>query len=644
LLRHFGVHDLVAFGCDTLPASIAAAGALLQYVKDTQQSALPHIQGIRLERHEDVIALDAASRRNLELDFHPSGRVDFTLFGILDRTVTAMGGRLLRRWLHRPLRDQGELNARHDAMALLLDDGVFREIRENLRSVGDIERIVSRIALKTARPRDLTTLRLTLTTLPDLNGLIGTLESPLMQRLCMTLQPQPELAELLQRAIIENPPMLIRDGGVIAEGYHAELDELRHLSQNHEQFLIDLEQRERERTGIATLKVGYNRVQGFYLELSRTQSDKVPVEYVRRQTLKGVERYITPELKSFEDKVLGARERSLVFEKALYEALLDLLGGRLEGLQSLAQGLAELDVLSNLAERAETMALVRPELTDQVGIRITAGRHPVVESVLDTPFVPNDLELTPDRRMLIITGPNMGGKSTYMRQSAVIVLLAHIGSFVPAERAVIGPIDRIFTRIGASDDLASGRSTFMVEMTETAHILHHATPHSLVLMDEIGRGTSTFDGLSLAWAAADHLAREIRALTLFATHYFELITLPEECAGVANVHLDAAEHRDGVVFLHAVKEGPANQSYGLQVAALAGVPPKVVQRAREKLMQLERQVVAENPARQQTRQLDLFEMAPASPVLDLLESIDPDAITPRQALEWLFQLKSLVRQ
>jgi DNA mismatch repair protein MutS len=644
LLRHFGVHDLVAFGCDTLPASIAAAGALLQYVKDTQQSALPHIQGIRLERHEDVIALDAASRRNLELDFHPSGRVDFTLFGILDRTVTAMGGRLLRRWLHRPLRDQGELNARHDAMALLLDDGVFREIRENLRSVGDIERIVSRIALKTARPRDLTTLRLTLTTLPDLNGLIGTLESPLMQRLCLTLQPQPELAELLQRAIIENPPMLIRDGGVIAEGYHAELDELRHLSQNHEQFLIDLEQRERERTGIATLKVGYNRVQGFYLELSRTQSDKVPVEYVRRQTLKGVERYITPELKSFEDKVLGARERSLVFEKALYEALLDLLGGRLEGLQSLAQGLAELDVLSNLAERAETMALVRPELTDQVGIRITAGRHPVVESVLDTPFVPNDLELTPDRRMLIITGPNMGGKSTYMRQSAVIVLLAHIGSFVPAERAVIGPVDRIFTRIGASDDLASGRSTFMVEMTETAHILHHATPHSLVLMDEIGRGTSTFDGLSLAWAAADHLAREIRALTLFATHYFELITLPEECAGVANVHLDAAEHRDGVVFLHAVKEGPANQSYGLQVAALAGVPPKVVQRAREKLMQLERQVVAENPARQQTRQLDLFEMAPASPVLDLLESIDPDAITPRQALEWLFQLKSLVRQ
>ena len=641
LLRQFAVHDLVAFGCDSLPAAISAAGGLLQYVQDTQQSALPHVQGIRLERHEDVISLDAASRRNLELDFHPSGRLDFTLYGILDRTVTAMGGRLLRRWLHRPLRDQSQLNDRFDAIALMLEDGRFRELRECLRSVGDIERIVSRIALKSARPRDLTTLRLALNSLPGVHTLIGTLEAPLLQRLGSSLQPQPELADLLGRAIVDNPPMLIRDGGVIAQGYHAELDELRHLSQNHDQYLVDLELHERERTGIATLKVGYNRVQGFYLEVSRIHADKVPVEYVRRQTLKGAERYITPELKSFEDKVLGARERSLAFEKALYDELLELLGVRLEELQLLAQGLAELDVLANLAERAESMEWVRPELTDQPGIRILAGRHPVVESVLETPFVPNDVELTPDRRMLIITGPNMGGKSTYMRQAAVIVLLAHVGSYVPADQAVIGPIDRIFTRIGAADDLASGRSTFMVEMTETAHILHHATPQSLVLMDEIGRGTSTFDGLSLAWAAAEQLVREIRAMTLFATHYFELITLPEECAGAANVHLDAAEHRDGVVFLHAIKEGPANQSYGLQVAALAGVPPKVVKRAREKLMMLERQVVTESPARQHTQQLDLFELTPANPALELLEAIDPDELTPRQALELLFRLKSL---
>lgn len=642
LLAQLGVHDLAAYGCDELPGAIAAAGALIQYVRDTQQSALPHIQGIRLERHEEVIALDAASRRNLELDFHPSGRIEFTLFGILDRTVTAMGGRLLRRWLHRPLRDQSELHGRYDAIAWLQENGLYREIRNDLRSVGDVERIVSRIALKTARPRDLATLRLALSSLPGLHALLESLDIPLLQQMSVTIQPQPELADLLQRAIIDNPPMLIRDGGVIAEGYHAGLDELRHLSQNHEQYLIDLEQRERKRTGIATLKVGYNRVQGFYLELSRHQAGKVPVEYVRRQTLKGVERYITPELKAFEDKVLGSRERSLAFEKALYDELLELLGRRLDVLQSLAQGLAELDVLANLAERAGAMAWVRPQLTGEVGIRITAGRHPVVESVLEMPFVANDLELTPDRRMLIITGPNMGGKSTYMRQAAVIVLLAHVGSFVPAEQAVIGPIDRIFTRIGASDDLASGRSTFMVEMTETAQILHQATSNSLVLMDEIGRGTSTFDGLSLAWAAADHLAREIRALTLFATHYFELITLPEECDGVANVHLDAAEHRDGVVFLHAVKAGPANQSYGLQVAALAGVPPKVVKRAREKLLMLERQAYTDGPARNQTRQLDLFDIVPVSPALELLESIDPDAVTPRQALDLLFKLKSLL--
>ena len=641
LLRHFGVHDLAAFGCDALPAAIAAAGGLLQYVRDTQQSALPHIQGIRLERHEDVISLDAASRRNLELDYHPSGRSELTLFGVLDRTVTAMGGRLLRRWLHCPLRDTTELDGRFDAIGLLQNQRRYQDLRDRLRSVGDIERIVSRIALKSARPRDLTTLRLALISLPELHALLVEQESALLQRLTGALQPQPALTDLLQRAIIEQPPVLIRDGGVIADGYDAELDELRHLSQNHEQYLLDLEQRERDRTGIANLKVGYNRVQGFYLELSRTQADRVPAEYVRRQTLKGVERYITPELKSFEDKVLGARERSLAHEKALYDALLDSLGGQLVTLQRTAQALAELDVLTTLAERAVALNWVRPELSPEPGLCIVAGRHPVVESVLDTPFVPNDLELTADRRMLIITGPNMGGKSTYMRQAAVIVLMAHIGSFVPAERAMIGPVDRIFTRIGASDDLASGRSTFMVEMTETAHILHHATPISLVLMDEIGRGTSTFDGLSLAWASAEHLARTLRAFTLFATHYFELITLPDECPGVSNVHLDAVEHRDGVVFLHAVKDGPANQSYGLQVAALAGVPGSVVKRARQKLAALEQQAYAGKPAAMHSQQLDLFETPAPHPALDMLTSIDPDAVTPRQALELLFQLKAL---
>jgi DNA mismatch repair protein MutS len=642
LLRQFGVHDLAGFGCNDLPAAIGAAGALLQYVRDTQQSSLPHLQGIRVETQEDVIVLDAASRRNLELDVHPSGRHDLTVFGVLDRSVTAMGGRLLRRWLHRPLRDQQVLSARYNAIGLLLDNARYRDVRDQLRSVGDIERIASRIALKSARPRDLSTLRLALCSLPALQASLSRLDEPLLLALRDRIREQPELADLLERAIIDNPPVLIRDGGVIAEGYHPELDELRNLSQNNERYLLEMEQRERERTGLANLKVGFNRVQGFYLELSRSQADKVPTEYVRRQTLKGVERYITPELKSFEDKVLGARERSLSFEKALYDALLDRLGEHLAELQLCAQGLAELDVLTTLAERADSLGFTPPELSQHPGIHIRAGRHPVVESVLETPFVPNDLDFSPDRRMLIITGPNMGGKSTYMRQAAVIVLLAHIGSYVPAEQAVIGPVDRIFTRIGASDDLASGRSTFMVEMTETAHILHNATSSSLVLMDEIGRGTSTFDGLSLAYAAAEHLAREIRAYTLFATHYFELITLPDECPGVCNVHLDAVEHQDGVVFLHTVKEGPANQSYGLQVAALAGVPQKVVKRARKKLHSLEKQSYEDRrPISEAKQQLDLFAEPPNSAALELLKTIQPDEVTPRQALDLLFTLKRL---
>lgn len=640
LIRHFNVHDLTAFGCQNMPATLAAAGALLEYVKETQQSALPHIEGMRLERHEDLIALDAASRRNLELDYHPSGRVDLTLFGVLDCTVTAMGGRLLRRWLHQPLREQAILSARHDAIDSLLGQGAMGGVRDHLRAIGDIERIVARIALRSARPRDLVTLRLALDALPAFQTLLSPLEATLLQDLRRALAPQALLLDLLQRAIIDQPPVLIRDGGVIREGYHPELDQLRRLSLHQDQFLLDLEQREREKTGLSNLKVGFNRVQGFYLELSRTQADRVPQEYVRRQTLKGVERYITPELKAFEEQVLGARERALAFEKTLWEALLDRLAEDLMALKLIGEGLAELDVLGTLAERADSLNFHRPTFTQEPGISIKGGRHPVVESVLDHPFVPNDLELSKQRRMLIITGPNMGGKSTYMRQTAVIVLLAHIGSFVPAEQAVMGPIDRIFTRIGASDDLANGRSTFMVEMTETAHILHHATPKSLVLMDEIGRGTSTFDGLSLAFATAEHLARVTGSMTLFATHYFELIQLPEEVPEVANVHLDAAEHHQGIVFLHAVKEGPANQSYGLEVAALAGVPKSVVKKAREKLRALEAQTLQRSVAPRQGQQLDLFRDMIKDPALLLLDGVDPEEMTPREALDLLFEMKA----
>jgi DNA mismatch repair protein MutS len=640
LIRHFNVHDLTAFGCQNMPATLAAAGALLEYVKETQQSALPHIEGMRLERHEDLIALDAASRRNLELDYHPSGRVELTLFGVLDRTVTAMGGRLLRRWLHQPLREQGILSARHDAIDSLLGQGAMGGVRDHLRAIGDIERIVARIALRSARPRDLVTLRLALDALPAFQTLLTPLEAPLLQDLRRALAPQALLLDLLQRAIIDQPPVLIREGGVIREGYHPELDQLRRLSLHQDQFLLDLEQREREKTGLSNLKVGFNRVQGFYLELSRTQADRVPQEYVRRQTLKGVERYITPELKAFEEQVLGARERALAFEKTLWEALLDRLAEDLMALKQIGEGLAELDVLGTLAERADSLNFHRPDFTQEPGISIKGGRHPVVESVLDQPFVPNDLELSQQRRMLIITGPNMGGKSTYMRQTAVIVLLAHIGSFVPADQAVMGPIDRIFTRIGASDDLANGRSTFMVEMTETANILHHATPRSLVLMDEIGRGTSTFDGLSLAFATAEHLARVTGSMTLFATHYFELIQLPEEVPEVANVHLDAAEHHQGIVFLHAVKEGPANQSYGLEVAALAGVPKSVVKKAREKLRALEAQTLQRPVEPRQGQQLDLFRDMIKDPALLLLDAVDPEEMTPREALDFLFEMKA----
>jgi len=642
LCEQFGSRDLTGFGCAELALAIGAAGALLQYVQHTQRSALPHLAGLSVEPRDEAVLLDAATRRNLEIDLSLSGRPEHTLAGVMDRTCTAMGGRLLRRWLGRPLRDHRQVAARHDAIGQLMDSGVDARLREPLAAIGDLERILARVALRSARPRDLAVLRDSLAQLPALQAALGPFTDGLLAELKAGLGDQGEVVDLLGRAIIANPPQLIRDGGVIASGFDTYLDELRDLSANADGFLLELEGRERERTGIATLKVGYNRVHGYYIETGRSHSERIPAEYVRRQTLKGAERYITPELKGFEDQVLSSRERALAREKALYEGLLDALAEHLAALQACADAVAHLDVLANLAERARTLDWARPRLTEEPGITITAGRHPVVEQVLETPFIANDAQLDERRRLLVITGPNMGGKSTYMRQTALIALLAYAGSFVPASTAELGPVDRIFSRIGAADDLAGGRSTFMVEMEETANILHNATEHSLVLMDEIGRGTSTFDGLSLAWACAVELATRIRALTLFATHYFELTTLPEEHAGIANLHLEAVEHGETIVFLHAVRDGPANQSYGLQVAALAGVPRAVIARARGRLRELEQ--AARQHTEQGATQLSLALADPPSPAVDELKALDPDSLSPRAALDALYRLKSLVAQ
>jgi DNA mismatch repair protein MutS len=643
VLKQFNALDLKGYGCNDLPAAIAAAGALLQYIKDTQQSALPHIQGISAESSSDSIVLDAASRRNLELDFHPTGQTEFTLLGVLDKTATAMGSRCLRRWLNRPLRDHQILKHRYACISSLLDGKLYKDVQIHLRRVGDIERISSRIALKSARPRDLLVLRNTLAVLPDLQTVLACCDNPHLTLLLQNIGEYPALLALLQQAIVENPPVLIRDGGVIAAGYNQELDELRNLSQNADQYLLDMESRERASTGISTLKVNYNRVHGYYIEISHLHADKIPPHYTRKQTLKGAERYITEELKAFEDKVLSAKEKSLSFEKALYDQLLTQIAVDLLPLQQCAAALAELDVLTNFAERSYTLNLAQPTLSsDRPGIHIEGGRHLVVEQVSDTPFVANDLSLSNKRRMLVITGPNMGGKSTYMRQAALIVLIAHIGCYVPAKNLICGPIDKIFTRIGASDDLASGRSTFMVEMSETANILHNATANSLILMDEIGRGTSTFDGLSLAWACADYLAKETKAFTLFATHYFELTTLVDEQKTIANVHLDAMEHGDKIIFLHAVKDGPANQSYGLQVASLAGVPRSVIEKAKIKLRYLEDKAYMEQRVESGTNQLDLFASQESHPAITLLEDVNPDELSPKQALELVYRLRGMV--
>jgi DNA mismatch repair protein MutS len=643
LNTQFQTHDLQGFGCDSLPLAIGAAGCLLQYVKDTQRGNLPHIRSMSPENRSESVILDAATRRNLEIDMNLTGGDTNTLYSVMDRGVTAMGSRLMRRWLHRPLTDTTILQARHGAIRALCNNYLYETVRDALKPIGDMERILTRVALRSARPRDLTRLLSSLQALPLLRSELSHCDSPRLASLSQQAAEYPALCELLERAIIENPPVIIREGGVIANGYDEALDELRQISTNAGDFLLEIEKREREATGISTLKVGYNRVHGYYIEISRSQSDRAPTEYIRRQTLKNAERFITPELKEFEDKALSSKSRALAREKGLYEDLLELLNEQLAPLQDTAEAVSEIDVLANLTERADNLSLCQPEFCQEEIFEVVAGRHLVVEQVLEEPFIANDTLLSEQRRMLLITGPNMGGKSTYMRQNAVIALLAHIGSYVPANSTKLAPIDRIFTRIGSSDDLASGRSTFMVEMTETANILHNATPRSLVLMDEVGRGTSTFDGLSLAWAAAVQLAQSVKAFTLFSTHYFELTSLPEQCSTMANVHLDATEHQDHVVFLHNIQEGPANRSFGLQVAKLAGVPAPVLQAAKEKLHELERSAILNGPAEAASKlspaQNDLFSRTEPHPVVDELTELNVDDLSPRQALEKLYELK-----
>ncbi len=646
LTRQFATRDLSAYGLDALPAATCAAGALIEYARATQGKSIAHVTTLAIESESAYVALDPATRRNLELSETIRGEPAPTLMSLLDTCATSMGSRLLHHALHHPLRDRARIRERLAAVALLAEEGgasACETLRAELKACVDVERITARVALKSARPRDLSGLRDTLALLPQLSAQVAALDAPRLQILATEVRPLENAATLLAHAIQPEPAAVVREGGVIADGYDAELDELRAIHNNCGQFLLDLESRERIRTGIANLKVEYNRVHGFYIEVTRAQSDKVPDDYRRRQTLKNAERYITPELKAFEDKAMSAQERALAREKLLYDQLLDELAPEIPALQRVASALAELDLLATFAERAQTLDFIAPELVDAPLIEIEAGRHPVVEAQIDN-FIANDARLAPERQMLLVTGPNMGGKSTYMRQVALIALLAHCGSFVPAKRARIGPVDQIFTRIGAADDLAGGRSTFMVEMTEAAYILHHATPASLVLMDEIGRGTSTFDGLALAWAIARHLLEANKSLTLFATHYFELTRLAQDFRQLANVHLDAVEHKDHIVFLHSVEEGPANQSYGLQVAQLAGVPPSVIRAARKHLLQLEQEGASRG------RQPDLFAM-PASPepepvvdpaLRDELRQIDPDTLTPKQALEALYALKKML--
>ncbi|MHB1115389.1 DNA mismatch repair protein MutS [Sideroxydans sp.] len=639
LCQQFGTRDLAGFGCDDFTVGLEAAGALLGYAKLTQGQSITHIRSAQVYHADEYVRMDAATRRNLEITQTLRGEPAPTLLSLLDTCATNMGSRLLAHWLHHPLRNRDVLRARLDAVDEL--DEKYSAVHQQLKPSVDVERITARIALKSARPRDLSGLRDTLKQLPELHNTLAGISAPRLQQLSKELKADSALVDLLQNTIKDEPSSVLREGGVIADGYDADLDELRGIQSNCGDFLLALEKRERERTGIDKLKVEYNRVHGFYIEVSTANADKVPDDYRRRQTLKNVERYITPELKAFEDKALSANDRALAREKHLYDQLLDTLAPSIPQLQTIAAAIAELDVLATFAERAATLNFCAPQFSDDAQIQIKQGRHPVVEAQVDT-FTPNDTALGDARRMLLITGPNMGGKSTYMRQVAIITLLAHVGCFVPAQEAVLGEIDQIFTRIGASDDLASGRSTFMVEMTEAANILHNATEKSLVLVDEIGRGTSTFDGLALAYAIARHLLELNRSYTLFATHYFELTRLAEEFKQLANVHLAAVEHQHSIVFLHSVNEGAASQSYGLQVAALAGVPGSVIRSAKKQLVKLEQNSAAQNP------QGDLFAAVPEAPepeehpLLSALRDLQPDEMSPKEALEKIYQLINLV--
>ncbi len=644
LTEHFGTRDLAGFGVEATPVALAAASALYDYARATQRQSLAHVTGLTVERESEYLRLDAATRRNLELSETLRGEASPTLLSLLDSCVTSMGSRWLRHALHHPLRDRSEPAARHEAVAELIGDGdghAAASVRSALRGVADVDRITARIALRSARPRDLSALRESLSRLPALASALATASGTRLVAIASALALPPGAHELLSAAIAAEPAAMVRDGGVIAAGFDAELDELRDIQTNCGEFLMALEARERERSGIAGLKVEFNKVHGFYIEVSRANAERVPDDYRRRQTLKNAERYITPELKAFEDKALSAQERALAREKQLFDEVLEHLAAHIPALQHIARALATLDGLAAFAEAALRHGYVRPTFASQAGLRIEGGRHPVVERQVEN-FIRNDARLAPTRRMLMITGPNMGGKSTFMRQVALICLLAHVGSFVPADAAELGPLDAIFTRIGASDDLASGRSTFMVEMTEASAILHGATEHSLVLMDEIGRGTSTFDGLALAFAIARQLLEKNRSLTLFATHYFELTRLNADYPECANVHLDAVEHGHRIVFLHALEEGPASQSYGIEVAALAGIPAGVVRDAKRRLRALENREIGTGP------QADLFACLPepestplSHPVLTALAELDPDALSPREALEHLYTLKRL---
>ena len=656
LTRHFKTKDLSGFGCENMPLAIQAAGCLLQYAKETQRNQLPHISNLKKETRSDSIILDAASRKNLEIDTNLTGDKTFTLSWVMDNCQTAMGSRLLRRWLNKPLQCRETLNTRLDAVSALIEDYNFDPLQSVLKQLGDIERILTRVALRSARPRDLSRLRDTITLLPAIQAELKKHTSEGLIRISAEISEHPEIVSLLFNAIIENPPVVIRDGGVIKEGFDQELDELRNISENAGQFLLDLELREKELTGLSTLKVGYNRVHGYYIEISKAQSDKAPEAYIRRQTLKNAERFITPELKIFEDKALSSKSRALSREKALYEQIVDTLNVDLRKLQTCAQGISELDVISNFSQKAQSLNFCRPSFTSESKLHIEEGRHPIVEKISTNPFVPNDLILDDTRKMLMITGPNMGGKSTYMRQVALIVLLAGTGSYVPASKAILGPVDQIFTRMGSSDDTAGGRSTFMVEMTETANILNNATQNSLVLMDEVGRGTSTFDGLSLAWSSAEHLAKQISAYSLFATHYFEMTQLADEIPSTVNVHLSATEHDDTIIFLHNVLEGAASKSYGLQVAKLAGVPEEVIKNAKIQLSKLEEQEInAANSSSKAKRvgdeerylktsvshQSDMFPATPSALEAEF-KKLSLDDLNPKQALDALYTLSEFL--